>query len=62
MKNQPFVIPNYPLKSFKKNIVPKVEFRRYYSIANDNVVLFVGNLMGVNGADLLPKIMEELFR
>jgi len=50
------------LKSFKKNIVPKVEFRRYYSIANDNVVLFVGNLMGVNGADLLPKIMEELCR
>jgi glycosyltransferase involved in cell wall biosynthesis len=40
-----------------------VEFRRRYGYsANDKVVLFVGKLTSVEGADLLPKIMEEVFR
>ena len=58
-----FIIPNYPLESFGKNIVPRIEFRwRYGYGANDKVVLFVGKLTSVEGADLLPKIMEEVFR
>ncbi|MEM2952751.1 MAG: glycosyltransferase [Candidatus Bathyarchaeia archaeon] len=58
-----FVIPNYPLESFGKNVIPREEFRRRCGCSvNDRVVLFVGKLTHVEGADLLPKIMEDVFR
>ena len=56
-----FVIPNYPLKSFGENLIPMEQFRRRYGYdLNDKVVLFVGRLTHVEGADLLPKIMEKV--
>jgi glycosyltransferase involved in cell wall biosynthesis len=58
-----FVIPNYPLKSFGENLIPMEQFRRHYGYdANDKVVLFVGRLTHVEGADLLPKIMGNVLR
>jgi len=58
-----FVIPNYPLKNFGKNAILREEFRRRYGYsANHKIVLFVGKLTHVEGADLLPKIMENVFR
>lgn len=58
-----FVIPNYPLESFGRTTVSKEEFRRRYGCdADDRVVLFVGKLTHVEGADLLPKIMEDSFK
>jgi glycosyltransferase involved in cell wall biosynthesis len=52
-----FVIPNYPLKSFKASI-PRERFRRELGLSNhENVVLFVGRLSAVEGADLLPDII-----
>ncbi|MEM0314258.1 MAG: glycosyltransferase family 4 protein [Candidatus Bathyarchaeia archaeon] len=58
-----FVIPNYPLRSFGKNMVSREEFRRRYGYnKNDKVVLFVGKLTYIEGADLLPKIINEVLR
>jgi glycosyltransferase involved in cell wall biosynthesis len=58
-----FVIPNYPLANFGKITVSKGEFRRNYGYGiNDKVVLFVGKLSHVEGADLLPKIIKDVFR
>ncbi|MEM3700270.1 MAG: glycosyltransferase [Candidatus Bathyarchaeia archaeon] len=58
-----FVIPNYPLESFGKNIIPREELRRRYGYSmDDKVVLFVGKLTHVEGADLLPKIAEKVFK
>lgn len=58
-----FVIPNYPLESFGKTSVSRDEFRRHYGYSmDDKVVLFVGKLTHVEGADLMPKIMERVFR
>lgn len=56
-----FVIPNYPLKSFGTVTVPKEKFRKYYDCRKDDkVVLFVGKLSRVEGADLLLKIIEDV--
>jgi len=55
-----FVIPNYPLKSFKAS-VPRERFRRQYGVSNhEKVVLFVGRLSAVEGADLLPRIITRV--
>lgn len=58
-----FVIPNYPLKNFGKVTVPREEFRRRYGYnEKDKVVLFVGKLTHVEGADLLPKIIMDALK
>lgn len=58
-----FVIPNYPLKNFGKVTVSKEEFRRRCGCSGkDKVVLFVGKLTQVEGADLLPKIISDVLR
>ncbi len=58
-----FVIPNYPLKTFGTFSVSVKEFRRRFRCREDNkVVLFVGKLTMVEGADLLPGIMEKVFQ
>lgn len=58
-----FIIPNYPLKSFGKVTIPKEEFRRRCGCSEkDKVVLFIGKLTHVEGADLLPKIMMEVLK
>jgi len=58
-----FVIPNYPLKTFGTATVSRAEFRRRYGCREgDSVVLFVGKLTHVEGADLLPKIMEDVLK
>ena len=56
-----FVIPNYPLRSFRAT-VPREEFRRQHNVRGDEgVVLFVGRLSRVEGADLLPDIMARVW-
>ena len=56
-----FVIPNYPMTTFGVASVSREEFRRRYSCQeNDRIVLFVGKLTRVEGADLLPSIMEDV--
>ena len=57
-----FVIPNYPLKTFGMVAVSVKEFRRRFGCCGDDkVVLFVGKLARLEGADLLPGIMEKVF-
>jgi glycosyltransferase involved in cell wall biosynthesis len=52
-----FVIPNYPLKSFKAS-VQRERFRRQLEVSNhEKVVLFIGRLSTVEGADMLPNII-----
>jgi len=54
-----FVIPNYPLKRFGSSFIPREKFRELCGCSEkDKVVLFVGKLTRVEGADLLPKIIE----
>ena len=58
-----FVIPNYPLDDFGKSVTSKEEFRRRYGYsASDKIVLFVGKLSRMEGADLLPKIICDVFK
>ena len=58
-----FIIPNYPLKNFGTVTVPRAEFRsRYGCREGDSIVLFVGKLTRTEGADLLPKIMEDVLK
>ena len=55
-----FVIPNYPLKTFGTVTVSRQELRESYDCSEeDRVVLFVGKLSRVEGADLFPKIIEN---
>lgn len=57
-----FVIPNYPLKSFKAT-VSREEFRKQQGIDNEKVILFVSKLSHVEGADLMfdfvAKVLEK---
>ena len=58
-----FIIPNYPLKSFGRNIVPKNEFRRGLGLSDkEKIILFIGKLTYVEGADLLPTIIYRVLR
>jgi len=56
-----FVIPNYPIATFGVASVSREEFRRCCGCREDDkVVLFVGKLTRVEGADLLPSMMEDV--
>ena len=58
-----FVIPNYPLKSFGTVTVSTGEFRKRCGCSeSDKVVLFVGKLTRVEGADLLPSVIENVLK
>jgi len=55
-----FIIPNYPLKRFRVS-VPRERLRRQMGLGDgEKVVLFVGRLSAVEGADLLPKIIMQV--
>lgn len=58
-----FVFPNFPLRNFGRAIIARSEFRRRHGYSdNDKIVLFVGKLSRVEGADLLPKIIEDVLK
>lgn len=55
-----FVIPNYPLKTFRVT-VSRAEFRKRHGVCSDKkVVLFVGRLSRVEGADMLCNIVARV--
>lgn len=55
-----FVIPNYPLKTFRVT-VSKEEFRKRHHVhSGEKVVLFVGRLSRVEGADMLCDIATKV--
>lgn len=57
------VIPNYPLENFGVLSVSRSEFRRRCDCRDgDKVVLFVGKLTRVEGADLLPSLIENVLK
>jgi len=62
--NKPvFVIPNYPLSNFGKSLISREEFRKQYGYSEkDKIVLFVGKLTSIEGADLLPKIISNCLK
>jgi glycosyltransferase involved in cell wall biosynthesis len=56
-----FVIPNYPFKAFGTASVSSDEFKESLGYGKDSrIVLFVGKLTRVEGADMLPKIVEDV--
>jgi glycosyltransferase involved in cell wall biosynthesis len=56
-----FVFPNYPMKSFGATSFSSKDFRgRYGYHEDDKIVLFVGKLTAAEGADFLPKIIEDV--
>jgi len=58
-----FIIPNYPLKNFGKNVIPRDKFREKLGLSSeDKIILFIGKLTHVEGADLLPKIIHEVLK
>jgi len=58
-----YIIPNYPQKdSFKPNVSCS-EFRKLQSVKKDErVILFMGRLSKIEGADILPAIVEGLLQ
>jgi len=55
-----FLVPNYPTKDFETTI-DRSRFRQMHGIRGDTkIVLYVGRLSRVEGADRFPKIAEEL--
>lgn len=58
-----FIIPNYPLESFGKFTSNCKVFREKQSCLEDTkVVLFIGRLSYIEGADLLPPIIEKVLK
>lgn len=58
-----FVIPNYPSKSFGNITVSKEKFREHVGCRTDGrVALFLGKLSRVEGADLLPSIIQNVLK
>ena len=56
-----YVIPNYPLKTFGTITVSRQELRESNDCTEeDRVVLFVGKLSRVEGADMIPKIVKDV--
>jgi glycosyltransferase involved in cell wall biosynthesis len=57
-----FVIPNFSTKDFKAQITAD-DFRQKHGVKNDEkIVLFVGKLTHVEGADMFPTIIEEVLK
>lgn len=57
-----FVIPNYPLKNFRSK-TSRSNFRKEYGVKpNLKVVLFIGRLSRVEGADILPSIISFVLK
>lgn len=54
------VIPNYPEKSFVKNISPDVIRKELNVPINRKVFVFIGKLSRVEGVDLLIKVVENI--
>jgi glycosyltransferase involved in cell wall biosynthesis len=58
-----YVIPNFPLKSFKQITIAREQFRRNYGVEQDEkIVLFIGKLSYVEGVDLLPEIISNVVK
>jgi glycosyltransferase involved in cell wall biosynthesis len=56
-----FVFPNYPSKTFGTVSVSSYEFKESLGYSKDSkIVLFIGKLTRVEGADMLPKIIEDV--
>jgi hypothetical protein len=56
------IIPNFPTKKFRVNINAD-NFKRKYGVKiSEKIVLFVGKLTHVEGADLLPNIIEHVLK
>lgn len=54
-----FVIPNYPTKEFELSDFSVDNFRAMSGVSRDDkIVLFVGKLSIVEGADIIPNIIE----
>ena len=61
-KKPVYVIPNYPTKHFRHTI-SREDFRRLHKIESDTkIVLFVGKLSYVEGADLMPDIISAVIK
>ncbi|UCC58381.1 MAG: glycosyltransferase [Candidatus Bathyarchaeum sp.] len=57
-----FVIPNFSTKNFEASISAD-DFRKKYGVKRgEKIVLFVGKLTHVEGADLLPGIIEQVLK
>ena len=56
-----YVIPNYPQKDYFKANVSYDHFRKLHGVKKDyEIILFIGKLAKIEGADILPSIIEEL--
>jgi len=56
-----YIIPNYPQKDRFKPNIPYDDFRKLQGVKKgEKVILFVGNLVKVEGVDILPEIVEGL--
>ncbi len=57
-----FVIPNFSTKNFEASISAD-DFRRKHGVkSGEKIVLFVGKLTHVEGADMLPEIIEQVLK
>ncbi len=57
-----FVIPNFSTKSFEASIKVN-DFRKKQGVrSGEKIVLFVGKLTHVEGADMLPSIIEQVIQ
>ncbi len=57
-----FVIPNFSTKNFRAHVTAD-EFRKKNGVkSGEKIVLFVGKLTHVEGADLLPSIIEQVLK
>ena len=58
-----YVIPNYPEKDSFKSDVSYDHFRKLHGVKKDDkIVLFIGKLAKIEGADILPDIIKELLK
>jgi len=56
-----YVIPNYPQKDYFKPDVSRDQFRKLHGVKKgDKIILFIGKLAKIEGADILPSIIKEL--
>jgi glycosyltransferase involved in cell wall biosynthesis len=56
-----YVIPNYPLRSFGESVRERNAFRKSLGYSDeDRIVLFVGKLSRVEGADILAGVIKDV--